>query len=113
MRTRRVWSIIDLFNVGSELEEAVVPLQDVDPLFPVVLLGCLIALATRQLPVALAALNTEPSEASWPLLAAVFGRLFTERACRPWIASDGVGELDEAAMFSGDDEVLTHFKSSL
>lgn len=43
-------------------------------------------------PVALAALNTEPGEASWPLLAAVFGRLFTERACRPWIASDGVGD---------------------
>ncbi len=43
-------------------------------------------------PVALAALNTEPREASWRLLATVFGRLFSERACRPWIARAGIGE---------------------
>jgi len=43
-------------------------------------------------PVALAALNTEPSEASWHLIAAVFGHLLTEPACRPWIARSGIGE---------------------
>jgi hypothetical protein len=43
-------------------------------------------------PVALAALNTEPREASWRALASVFGRLIGERACRPWIARTGIGD---------------------
>jgi monoamine oxidase len=43
-------------------------------------------------PVALAALNTDPSEASWRLLGAVFRRLVGERACRPWIARSGIGD---------------------
>lgn len=43
-------------------------------------------------PVALAALNTEPAEASWRLIASVFGRLRSERACRPWIARAGIGD---------------------
>lgn len=59
-------------------------------------------------PVALAALNTEPEAASWQLLAAVFGRLLTERACRPWIASRGVGDalIDPAAARLGERLVL-------
>lgn len=43
-------------------------------------------------PVALSALNTEPAEASWRLIASVFRRLLTERACRPWIARAGLGD---------------------
>lgn len=43
-------------------------------------------------PIALAALNTEPAEASWRLTAAVFGRLIGERACRPWLARTGIGD---------------------
>ncbi len=54
--------------------------------------------------VALAALNTEPEEASWRLIAAVFGRLTSERACRPWIARAGVGEalIDPAVVRLGE-----------
>ncbi len=61
-------------------------------------------LASALHPVALAALNTEPREASWRLLASVFGRLLTEPACRPWIAREGVGEalIDPAAARLGD-----------
>lgn len=67
-------------------------------------------------PVALAALNTEPREASWRMLAAVFGRLSSEKACRPWIAKTGVGEalVDPAAARLGDRLVcgrrLTEFR---
>ena len=55
-------------------------------------------------PVALAALNTEPDEASWRLIAAVFGRLLSERACRPWIARTGIGDalIDPAAARLGE-----------
>lgn len=55
-------------------------------------------------PVALAALNTEPSEASWRLIASVFGRLLTERACRPLIARKGIGDamVDPAVALLGD-----------
>ena len=55
-------------------------------------------------PVAFAALNTEPSEASWRLIASVFGRLLTERACRPWIARTGIGDamVDPAVALLGD-----------
>ena len=55
-------------------------------------------------PVALAALNTEPAEASWRLIAAVFGRLLGERACRPWIARAGIGDalVDPAAAQLGN-----------
>lgn len=61
-------------------------------------------LASALHPVALAALNTDPRDASWSLLASVFGRLLTERACRPWIAKAGVGEalIDPAAAHLGD-----------
>jgi len=56
-------------------------------------------LASALRPAALAALNTEPREASWRLLGAVFGRLLTESACRPWIAATGIGDamVDPAA----------------
>lgn len=55
-------------------------------------------------PVALAALNTEPGEASWRGLASVFGRLTTERACRAWIARTGIGDalVEPAAARLGD-----------
>jgi hypothetical protein len=54
--------------------------------------------------VALAALNTEPRDASWRLFGAVFGRLLTEPACRPWIAAAGIGDamVDPAAARLGD-----------
>ena len=55
-------------------------------------------------PVALAALNTEPSEASWRLIASVFGHLLSEHACRPWIARTGIGDamVDPAVARLGD-----------
>jgi len=55
-------------------------------------------------PVALAALNTEPGEASWGVMASVFGRLIGERACRPWIARTGIGDalIDPAVQRLGD-----------
>ncbi|MBM3533606.1 MAG: hypothetical protein FJX60_11290 [Alphaproteobacteria bacterium] len=49
-------------------------------------------LASAFRPVALAALNTEPEEASWLAIASVFGRLLAESACRPWIARHGIGD---------------------
>lgn len=67
-----------------------------------------LGLASALHPVALAALNTEPREASWQLLGAVFGRLLTEPACRPWIAARGIGDamVDPAAVRLGDRLVL-------
>lgn len=61
-------------------------------------------LASALHPVALAALNTEPRDASWRLFGAVFGRLLTEPACRPWIAAAGIGDamVDPAAARLGD-----------
>ena len=52
----------------------------------------LAGLVTVFQPVALAALNTEPSEASWRLLAAVFRRLVGVGASRAWIARAGIGD---------------------
>jgi len=55
-------------------------------------------------PVAVAALNTEPREASWKLMLAVFARLLRERDRRPWIAKAGIGEalIDPATARLGD-----------
>jgi len=55
-------------------------------------------------PVAIAALNTEPREASWKLMLAVFARLLRERDRRPWIARSGIGEalVDPAVRRLGD-----------
>ena len=51
-----------------------------------------LGLASAFRPVAIAALNTEPLEASWRAIASVFARLLGERACRPWIARTGIGD---------------------
>jgi phytoene dehydrogenase-like protein len=55
-------------------------------------------------PVTVAALNTEPREASWRLILSVFARLLRERDRRPWIARHGIGEalIDPAAARLGE-----------